>query len=58
MKKESLEEIRRLLIPVISNADIDAMDKTELLINLYHFLDIKNYEESINILIKKRNGIR
>lgn len=52
MEKESLIEIRTKLIEVISNSNINPVDKAELMINLYHFLDIKNYDEAIKTLIK------
>jgi len=52
MNKESLQKIRTKLIEVISNSNINSLDKTELLINLYHLLDVKNYDEAIKTLIK------
>ena len=52
MEKESLIEIRTKLIEVISKTNINPVDRAELMINLYHFLDIKNYDEAIKVLIK------
>ena len=53
MKKESLEEVRIRLIDVISKSTINPIDKAELMINLYHLLDIRNYDEAIKTLAKK-----
>lgn len=50
MKKESLEIVREKIIEVVSNEDIDTLDKMELLINLYNFLDIGKYNDNIKIL--------
>ena len=68
MKKESLikarDSIIKLLsmygmdevIDIIEDIDkIDNADRTELLINLYHFLDPKRYEENIRILKENTN---
>ena len=55
MNKESLEEVRIKLIDVISKSNINPIDKAELMINLYHLLDHKNYDEAIKTLAKKEN---
>lgn len=51
MKKESLETAKELIISTIEKSNIETIDKIELLLNLYHFLD--NYDEDIKILTKK-----
>lgn len=52
MKKESLEVVRLSLLNIIDKADIDQVDKTELIINLFHFLDPNSYLDNINLLKK------
>lgn len=54
MKEESLNRIRLKMMEVITKEDIDEVDKLELLLNLYHFLDNNKYEKNIKVL-KKEN---
>ena len=54
MKKENIEKARELVFNIINNSNIDTLDKYELLLNLYHFLDPFAYEENIKVLEKKR----
>lgn len=61
MKQESLAEARRLLIDVISDSEIEQIDKLELLKNLYNFLNDLDYDNNIKILqkeleLRKQNG--
>nr|MBR6100759.1 hypothetical protein [bacterium] len=50
MKKESLQIIRNKIIDILEEADINPVDKGELAINLYHFLDGDSYESNIKAL--------
>ena len=52
MKKESLYLARKIIIERISTVDMPLDDRIELMINLCHFLDDKEYEENIKILSK------
>ena len=56
MKADSLEIIREKVLQVVSDSEIDQIDKVELLVNLYHLLDIRNYEEAIMLLQRRRNN--
>lgn len=56
MKAESLEIIREKVLQVVSDSEIDQIDKVELLVNLYHLLDIRKYEEAIMLLQRRRNN--
>ena len=53
MTKESLEIIREKVLEVVSNTEIDLIDKMEIIINLYHFLDPDKYESNIKKLMKQ-----
>lgn len=55
MKKESLEEARKIVITSINQSLINEIDRTELIINLHHFLDANKYEENIKNLQKSKN---
>lgn len=57
MNKESLEIVYDEIVKIIENVNIPNEDKIELLINLRKFL-IEDYEESLQILKKTRNGKR
>ena len=50
MKKESLEKVKTEIINLLYNLDINPIDKGELAINLYHFLDVNKYESNIKAL--------
>ena len=54
MKLESLRKIRELVIQAVNDSDINQTDKVELLINLYHFLDEREYERAIMLLQRER----
>ena len=55
MKNSSLETARMLINEVISDTNrIDEIDKLELLVNLKHFLEPKQYRENVKILEKRR----
>ena len=57
MKIESLRIIRCEVIRVLNESNIDQADKVELLINLYHFLDEREYDNAIKLLQKERKPI-
>lgn len=54
MNKESLEQIRNALIPFIQTQNIDLVDMCELMMNIDHFLDPKEYDDNIKTLQKKK----
>lgn len=54
MKKESLKIAKEVLMDTVAKLDIDAADRTELMINLYNLLDENKYENNIKVLAKKR----
>ena len=58
MKKESLQIIRNKIIDILEEADINPVDKGELAINLYHFLDEDSYESNIKALRKSEKEER
>ena len=58
MKDESLIKARELVFNIINNSKIETLDKYELLLNLYNFLDPYTYEESIKVLQKNRRDKR
>lgn len=53
MNKESLDIVKDKLAEFLDNANIDPIDKIELLINLYYFLS--EYDENIKILRKVKD---
>ncbi|HHX66625.1 MAG TPA: hypothetical protein GX708_01030 [Gallicola sp.] len=53
MNKESLIKARELLISVLSNSEINDIDKLELMLNINKFLQENEYEENIKVLVKK-----
>lgn len=52
MNKESLKEALKVCNEAINNLNINTLDKMELIINLYNFLDENKYEKNIKILRK------
>lgn len=50
MSKESIIKALEMIIKVLDESDIDIFDRTELMINISHFLDEKQYEENIKKL--------
>ena len=51
MEQESLRKATELTIDTIQNSDINELDKVELMMNLYTFLD--NYHEAIKQRFEK-----
>lgn len=55
MKDSSLKIARELFTEIIDETTkIDNIDKAELLINVFKYLDPKEYRENIKILSKRR----
>jgi hypothetical protein len=54
MNKESLEIVSEKLHLIIDDPRVPIYDKTELIINLSHFLNPDTYEENIQILEQHR----
>ena len=50
MNKKSLTEARQAILESLSRADIDLVDKMELMINLNNLLDEDHYKEDIKVL--------
>ena len=50
MKKEILKKVRNEIIDLLDRLDINPIDKGELAINLYHFLDEEDYSNNIKAL--------
>ena len=55
MKQSSLEKAVDIIIEALDKSNIDRIDKTELIINIPHFLDAKQYRENVKVLQKKMN---
>lgn len=53
MKKESLNKARNKILELLDNLDIEYLDKMELYMNLYKFLDEDKYQNNINKLNQK-----
>lgn len=58
MKQSSLEKAVNLIIQALDESNIDKIDKAELMINIPHFLDTKQYRENVKILQKRMNKFR
>ena len=58
MDKESLFKAREIIIDALDKANINKVDKTELMINLWLLLDESEYDNSIKILQKNINNRR
>lgn len=54
MKKESLEKASNVIIKALEKADIEELDKLELMLNIFQFL--QNYHEDINVLRKVKRS--
>ena len=52
MQEESIKEALDLVVDVIYESNINVVDKTELLLNLHHFLT--HYEEQTKSKVYKR----
>lgn len=55
MKKETLLKARAIIIEALSKEEQD-IDTLELIININHFLEPKDYENNIKILSKSKVG--
>ena len=53
MKKESLIKARSRILDTLENLDIEYLDKAELCLNLYKFLDENMYQSNIEKLKQK-----
>lgn len=53
MNKESLRRVRIIINEAISKSDIDLADKIELMLNIYSFLDNKDYSDNVKTLAKR-----
>ena len=54
MKKESLEKASNIIIKSLEKSDIEELDKLEIMLNVFQFLE--NYHRDLDILRKvKRN---
>lgn len=61
MDKNSLDEAFKVCSEAIYNSNINVVDKLELIINLYHFLNVDEYEETIKqkaLVRSDRNEIK
>lgn len=58
MKQSSLEKAVDIIIEALDKSNIDRIDKTELMINIPHFLDTKQYRENVKILQKRMNKFK
>ena len=56
MNKESLLQVRDLVISLVSATDINPLDQVELLINLDKFLSPELYDENIKVLQLSRTN--
>ena len=54
MNKESLRKAKDVIIKAVFNLNITAEDKTELMINLSHFLNENSYDKRIKVLRKEK----
>lgn len=54
MNKESLIKAKNIIVNAIFSSNINAQDKTELMINLAHFLNENTYDKQIKILRKEK----
>lgn len=53
MKSDSIKEAINVILDALENTSMDKIDKLELEINLYKFLE--NYDNNIKILQKVKN---
>ena len=58
MKQSSLEKAVNLIIQALDESNIDKIDKAELMINIPHFLDTKQYRENVKKIQKRMNKYR
>lgn len=52
MQEESIKEAINVIIDALYNSNINLIDKTELIININHFLT--NYEQETKSKVKKK----
>lgn len=52
MQKESIEEAVNIIIDALYNSNINVVDKTELMMNINHFLE--NYEKITGSKVLKK----
>lgn len=57
MTKESLIKARDLILAVLDTADIEVIDKLELMLNTSKFLTPEEYEQNIMILQRSKEWI-
>lgn len=55
MKKETLLKARTIIIEALSKEEQD-IDTLELIININHFLEPKDYENNIKVLNKSKTS--
>lgn len=53
MTRESLEITADACVKLIKELDIPDVDKLELMINIFHFLDYETYDKNIDLLNNK-----
>ena len=58
MQEESIKEAIDLVVDVIYESNINVVDKTELLLNLHHFLTHYEQETRSKVYIKEKNERR
>lgn len=56
MEKESLEIVSGKVVDMLNHAEIETIDKIELLVNLMHFLNPDEYEDNIKVLQKEKDN--
>ena len=55
MKRESINKVLEIIIKDIEKSNIDEIDKIELMLNLFKFMD--NYDENIRTLRRKNEKV-
>ena len=58
MNKEFLIQIREKIIDLIEKDETETIDKFELMLNLYEYLNPENYENDTQVLIKENEKRR
>lgn len=54
MKKESLEKASNIIIKALEKSDIEELDKLEIMLNVFQFLE--NYHRDLDILRKVKSN--
>lgn len=54
MNKESLIKARDKILFCLTDVNIDILDRTELILNIYQFLDETKYEDNVKVLKKEQ----